>query len=161
MHKIVSNKKEVLEAIPVDDHAKEIKELNLAVDPLSIERALGVMCCVDNDSFRFRIDLRDRPFTRRGVLSTIGFIYDPNGYIGPLTPKEKQILQQMCRDKLNWDSPVPEYLRSQLEKWRKEIKGLEKLAIKRCVQPNDFGPVKAVEMRYFSDASVEGYGQCS
>ena len=161
LHKIVSNKKEVLEAIPVHVHAKEIKELNLAVDPLSIKRALGVMCCVENDSFRFRIDLRDRPFTRRGVLSTIGFIYDPNGYIGPLTPKEKRILQQMCRDKLDWDSPVPKYLRRQWEKWRQEIKGLEKLEIKRCVQPNDFGPVKAVEMRYFLYASVEGYGQCS
>ena len=42
-----------------------------------------------------------------------------------------------------------------------EIKELEKLEIKRCVKPDDFGQVKAVEMHYFSDASVEGYGQCS
>ena len=161
LHKIVSNKKEVLEAIPVEDHSKEIKELNLAVDPLPIERALGVMWCVENDSFRFRIELRDCPLTRRGVLSTIGSIYDPNGYIGPVTLKGKQILQQMCRDKLDWDSPIPEYLHPQWEKWRHEIKELEKLEIKRCVKPNGFGPVKAVEMHYFSDASVEGYGQCS
>ena len=40
LHKIVSNKKEVLEAFPAEDHAKGIKELNLAVDPLPIERAL-------------------------------------------------------------------------------------------------------------------------
>jgi len=62
---------------------------------------------------------------------------------------------------LDWDTPVPEYLRPQWEKWRQEIKELEKLEIKRCVKPNDFGPVKAVEMHYFSDASEEGYGQCS
>ena len=68
LHKIVSNKKEVLEAIPVEDHAKEIKELNLAVDPLPIERALGVMWCVENDSFQFHIELRDRPLTRRGLI---------------------------------------------------------------------------------------------
>ena len=161
LHKIVSNKKDVLEAIPVEDHAKEIKELNLAVDPLPIERALGVMRCVENDSFRFRIELRDRPLTQRSVLSTIGSIYDPNGYIGPVTLKGKQILQQMCRDKLDRDSPVPEYVRPQWEKWRQEIKELEKLEIKRCVKPDDFGPLKAVEMHYSSDASVEGYGQCS
>ena len=94
MHKIVSNKKGVLEAIPVEDHAKEIKELNLAVDPLPIERALGVMWCAENDSFRFRIELRDRPLTRRDVFSTIGSIYDSNGYIGPITLKGKQILEQ-------------------------------------------------------------------
>ena len=63
LHKIVSNKKEVLEAIPFEDHSKEIKELNLAVDALPIEQALGVMWCVENDSFRFRIELRDRPLT--------------------------------------------------------------------------------------------------
>ena len=161
LHKIVSNKKEVLEAIPVEDHSKGIKELNLAVDPLPIERALGVMWCVENDSFQFRIELRDRPLTRRGVLSTIGSIYDPNGYIAPVTLKGKQILQQMCRDKLDWDNPVPEYLHPQWEKWRKEIIELEKLEIQRCFKPNDFGPVKAAEMHYFSDASMEGYGQCS
>ena len=92
LHKMVSNKKEVLEAIPVEDHAKGIKELNLAVDPLPIERALGGLWCVENDSFRFRIELRDRPLTRRGVLSTIGSIYDPNGCISPVKLKGKQIL---------------------------------------------------------------------
>ena len=161
LHKIVSNKKEVLEAIPVEDHSKGIKELNLAVDPLPIERALGVMLCVENDSFQFRIELRDHPLTRRGVLSTIGSIYDPNGYIAPVTLKGKQILQQMCRGKLDWDNPIPEYLHPQWEKWRQEIIELEKLEIQRCFKPNDFGPVKAAEMHYFSDASMEGYGQCS
>ena len=160
LHKIVSNKKEVLEAFPVDDHSKEIKELNLAVDPLPIERALGVMWCAESDSFRFRIELHDRPLTRRGVLSTIGSIYDPNGYLAPVTLRGKQILQQMCKDKLDWDSPVPEYLHPQWEKWRREIVQLEKLEIQRCFKPDNFGPVKAVEVHYFSDASVEGYGQC-
>ena len=121
LHKIASNKKEVLEAFPVDDHSKEIKELNLAVDPLPVERALGVMWCAESDSFRFRIELHDRPLTRRGVLSTIGSIYDPNGYLAPVTLRGKQILQQMCKDKLDWDSPVPEYLHPQWEKWRREI----------------------------------------
>ena len=116
LHKIVSNKKEVLEAIPAEDHVKGIKELNLAVDPLPIESALGVMWCIESDSFRFRIELRDRPLTKRGVLSVVGSIYDPNGYLAPLTLKGKQILQQMCQDKLDWDSPVPDYLRPEWEK---------------------------------------------
>ena len=161
MHKIVSNKKEVLEAIPAEDHAKGIKELNLAVDPLPIERALGVMWCVESDSFRFRIEFHDRPLTKRGVLSVVGSIYDPNGYLAPLTLKGKQILQQMCKDKLDWDSPVPDYLRPEWEKWRQEIIELEKLEIQRCYKPENFGPVKALEVHYFSDASEEGYVQCT
>ena len=87
LHKIVSNKKEVLEAIPAEDHAKGIKERNLAIDPLPIERALGVMWCVESDSFRFRIELRHRPLTRRGVLSVVGSIYNPNGYLALSGPE--------------------------------------------------------------------------
>ena len=160
LHKIASNKKDVLEAFPVDDHSKEMKELNLAVDPLPVERALGVMWCAESGSFRFRIEVHDRPFSRRGVLSTIGSIYDPNGYLAPVTLKVKQILQQMCKDNLDWESPVPEYLHPQWEKWRREIVQLEKLEIQRCFKPDNFGPVKAVEVHYFSDASMERYGQC-
>ena len=161
MRKIVSNKKEVLEAIPAEDHAKGIKELNLAVDPLPIERALGVMWCVESDSFWFHIELRDRLLTRRGVLSVVGSIYDPNGYLAPVTLKGKQILQQMYKDKLDWDSPVPDNVRPEWEKWRQEIIELKKLEIQRCYKPENFGPVKAVEVHYFSDASEEGYGQCT
>ena len=57
------------------------------------------------------------PLTRRGVLSIVGPIYDPNGYLAPVTIKGKQILQQMCQDKLDCDSPVPDYLRPEWEKW--------------------------------------------
>ena len=67
----------------------------------------------------------------------------------------------MCKDKLDWDSPVPDHLRPEWEKWRQEIIELEKLEIQRCYKPENFGPVKAVEVHYFSDASEEGYGQCT
>ena len=87
------------------------------------------------------------------MLSVVGSIYDPNGYLAPVTIKGKQILQQMCKDKLNWDSPVPDYLRPVWEKWRHKKIELEKLEIQRCYKPENFGPVKAVEVHYFSDGS--------
>ena len=43
------------------------------------------------------------------------------GYMAPVTLRGKQILQQTCKDKLDWNSPVPEYLHRQWEKWRREI----------------------------------------
>ncbi|KAK3730393.1 hypothetical protein QZH41_015611, partial [Actinostola sp. cb2023] len=161
LHKLTCNSKEVLQAIPIEDRSKNIREIDLKVDPLPIERALGVVWCVEDDSFQFRIELRDRPFTRRGVLSTVSSIYDPNGYVAPVTLKGKQILQQMCRDKLDWDSPVPDSLRPSWEKWRTEITDLEKLKVPRCFKTDNFDTIKAVEVHHFSDASVEGYGQCS
>ena len=110
-----------------------------------------MMWCAESDSFRFRIELHDRSFSRRGVLSTIGSIYDPNGYLAPVTLKVKQILQQMCKDNL----PCSRISTPQWEKWRREIVQLEKLEIQRCFKPDNSGPVKAVEIHYFSDASME------
>ena len=78
-----------------------------------------------------------------------------------MTLKGKQILQQMCRDKLDWDSPVPENLRSEWEKWRHDVVSLEQLEIQRCFKPENFGEIQVCELHYFSDASLEGYGQCS
>lgn len=95
LHKVTSNSKEVLQAIPIEDRSKNTKELDLMSDPLPIERALGVVWCVKDDCFQFRIELKDQPFTRRGVLSTVCSIYDPQGYVAPVTLKGKQILQQM------------------------------------------------------------------
>ena len=51
------------------------------------------------------------PFNQKRRLSIVGPIYDPNGYLAPVTLKGKQILRQMCQDKLDRDSPVPDYLR--------------------------------------------------
>ncbi|KAL9966153.1 hypothetical protein ACROYT_G024179 [Oculina patagonica] len=161
LHKVMSNRREVLEAIPIEERAKGVRELDLKVDPLPLERALGVMWCVENDSFQFRIELDGRPFTRRGILSTVSSIYDPNGYVSPVTLKGKQILQQMCRDKLDWDSPIPASLRPKWEMWLKDVVNLEKLEIQRCFKPDKFGQIQECEMHHFSDASQEGYGQCS
>lgn len=161
LHKVVSNRREVLEAISPEDRAKEIKNLNLEVDSLPLERVLGVTWCVENDAFQFRIELNDRPPTRRGILSTVGSIFDPLGFLAPVVITAKQILQQMCKDKLDWDAPVSDDLRPRWEQWRREIIHLDKLRIRRCVKPKNFGELKAVEVHHFSDASTSGYGQCS
>lgn len=161
LHRIMSNRREVLESVPEDERAKGLKDLDLKVDPLPIERVLGVTWCVENDTFGFRIELKDRPLTRRGILSTVSSIYDPNGYVAPVTLIGKQILQQMCKDQLDWDSPLPNDLRPVWEKWRSDIHLLEKLHINRCFKPGNFGHVKAIELHHFSDASEYGYGQCS
>ncbi|XP_072179391.1 uncharacterized protein [Diadema setosum] len=138
----MSNRKEVLEQFATDDRAKGVADLDLTVDPLPLERALGVVWCVENDSLQFRLELRDRPFTRRGILSTVCSIYDPNGFASPVTLRGKQILQSLCRLKLDWDSPIPDDIRPQWEKWRMEISELENFQLPRCYKPPNFGSVK-------------------
>ena len=62
---------------------------------------------------------------------------------------------------MNWDEKIPDDLLSRWERWRNDVALLAKLSIPRCYVPVDFGEIKIVELRNFSDASENGYGECS
>ena len=102
LHKFVSNTKEVLKAIPPEDRASGLQDLDLKFDQLPIERTLGAMWCIDTDCFRFRIVIQDKPLTRRGVLCTVCSVYDPLGLAAPVILVGKQILQELCRGNIDW-----------------------------------------------------------
>ena len=161
LHKFISNSKEVIAKIAPEDRAKGVKDLDLHSCILPIERALGVQWCVESDTFQFRIVLQDKPLTRRGILSTVSSVYDPLGFLAPVILTGRQILQSLCRDRSDWDDPVPASLRSKWERWRNSLQHLEKLKIQRCYKPHTFGELTSVQLHHFSDASDHGYGQCS
>ncbi|XP_064632518.1 uncharacterized protein LOC135490878 [Lineus longissimus] len=121
LHKFLSNSKKVIASIPVEDQATGIKVLNLSHDVLPIERALGVHWCIESDTFMFRITLKDKPLTRRGVLSTVSSIYDPLGFVAPLVLVGKTILQEMCKNQPDWDDPLPDDLKGRWEQWRSSL----------------------------------------
>ena len=68
LHKFTSNSKEVVKCTPIESHAKDIKELDLNRDLLPLEHVLGVEWNIENDAFKFRITLKDKPLMRRGIL---------------------------------------------------------------------------------------------
>lgn len=160
LHKFISNSKEVIKAIPKEQRASGVKELDLSRDVLPIERALGEQWCVQSDALQFRVVLKDKPLTRRGILSSISSIYDPLGLAAPFLLKGKQILQDLCKTQAAWDEMVPDGIRGRREKWKEELHELAELKIRHCYKPDNFGDVKSVELHSFSDASVNGYGQC-
>ncbi|XP_071832390.1 uncharacterized protein [Apostichopus japonicus] len=156
--KWVSNSKRLLESIPEDDRAKELKGLDLENDELPKERALGVQWCVERDQLEFNITKVNEKATRRNILSVMSAVYDPIGYASPFLLQAKKILQSLCRLKVDWDSDIPDDQRNEWEKWLKELPILERLKIPRCLKPKEFGKVVNIQMHYFADASQEGYG---
>ena len=161
LHKFASNSVEVLEAVAAEDRAKEIKDLDLRHDTLPIQRSLGTYWCIESDTFQFRITLKDKPFTRRGILSTVSSVYDPLGIVCPVILTGKLLLRELVQQKADWDDPISEEIRPRWEKWRAELKELEKLEEHRCLKPPSFGEVKSTEIHSFADASQSAVGQVS
>ena len=108
LHKFISNQREVMEAIPVEQLVKEIKELGMTKDLLPIEQTLGVQWFVDLDGLHFRAELKDRLLARCRILSTISSVYDPLGLIAPFLLQGKRILRGIWKDSAYWDDPVPD-----------------------------------------------------
>ena len=158
--KFVSNSRKVLQSVPEEDRAKEIKGLDLGQDKLPVERALGVCWCIESDTLQFRIQLKDQPCTRRGILATISSVYDPLGFITPVMLVGKKILQDICSTR-DWDEPLDEMTRMRWKKWRDKLFLLENVRVKRSLKPPEFGKVKSAQLHTMSDASTIGYGQCS
>ncbi|KAG1940147.1 hypothetical protein F2P79_016875 [Pimephales promelas] len=161
LHKFISNSKEVMKSIPKDECAESVKEMDMGLGEPLMERALGVQWCVSSDDFQFRVTVKEHPNTRRGVLSTVASIYDPLGFVAPFILRGKQILQQLCRDKVTWDEPLPQELSAQWEIWLQDLRNLSNVRIRRCYIPDNFKDVKQYELHHFSDASVIGYGECT
>ena len=77
--KFISNKKMVIQSVPEYDGRNGIKNTDLDTS-LPLEKALGVYYDKENNIFRFKIVLKDKPMTRRGMLSIISSIFDPLWY---------------------------------------------------------------------------------
>ena len=154
--KWVSNAYDVIQSVPVSERASSVKELDL--ENLPVERALGILWDVQSDTFRFKIAVKDRPPTRRGILSVISSIYDPLGFVAPLILPAKAILRDLCRKGLDWDDRIPLEDLKRWQDWLQELPKLEQFAVERCLRPKNFGRIVSSQLHNFSDASGEGYG---
>nr|XP_055045825.1 uncharacterized protein LOC129431793 [Misgurnus anguillicaudatus] len=161
LHKFVSNNEAVLESIPVSERTTNVKTLDLAFDELPLERTLGMQWERESDCFKFKVQLKNQPASRRGILSTVASVYDPLGLIAPVLLSGKKILQEVCKRGSGWDDPLSDELRLRWERWKRDLNDLQKVDVPRTYAPTDFGNPVEAELHHFSDASTYGYGQCS
>ena len=104
LEKWISNSRTVLQT---KQKAKELKDLDLDRDNLPLERALGLLWCVESDSFKFKMEVKQQALTRRGMLSITSSVYDPLGILAPVTLPAKIMQQELCRRSCGWDDAMP------------------------------------------------------
>ena len=85
------NSPEVLASIPSQQRGRP--DLNLGFDELTLERALGLHWYPASDILQFKSVNANKPYTKRGSLSVVSYLYDPLGLLSPFVVLAKIIIQ--------------------------------------------------------------------
>ncbi|XP_062713663.1 uncharacterized protein LOC134290521 [Aedes albopictus] len=156
VHKFCSNQccEVVRSSIPTELQESQVKfedaDINNAI------KTLGLIWNQHEDYFRFNVaPLDEKVPTKRSVLSAVGLLFDPCGYLGPVITTAKMLMQDLWRLKLKWDDELPEEPRKMWIDFRRQLPLVNTLQKKRCVVRSD---TKQTELHGFADASLRAYG---
>jgi len=124
------------------------------VTVLTVKRNFYVDNCLksvkgvtENDEFEIKVELKQRPATRRGILSMTSQVFDPLGMVQPQILPAKKLMQRFCQLNLGWDDKIPTDLERQWTKWLHELPKLEAISIPRWFHP--FSELDTVELHCF------------
>ena len=135
--KFASSSKRGLQCILEEDRKMGVKNSDL-LGSLPEERALGILWNVENDTLGFKVNLKEKPLTRSGMLSVLRSIYDPLGFGAPFLLKGKQIIQKLCLLNLKWDEDIPDEISNEWLTWKENLPNLEMVYLRRCFKPLGF-----------------------
>lgn len=133
LHKIASNSESALKQFDQNDFAKDLRSMDLGSDVLQTQRTLGVVWDIESDKINFQVSKKLKPYNRRGVLSMINSLFDPLGFVSPVTLRGKVLLREIMQpsSSTNWDDPLPESFREQWENWVESLHYLKDIKIPR------------------------------
>ncbi|XP_028416310.1 uncharacterized protein LOC114540230 [Dendronephthya gigantea] len=154
--KFMSNDRDVLSSIAAEKRADP--NLDLSLDKLPIERALGTRWNLESDELGFKVSELKKPDTMRGVLSTICTIFDPLNLAAPVMLVAKKLMQDLWRKKYSWDQQLEGEILRRWQCWKESLHLLSKITIPRCYYTNPQHEESTLELHNFSDASEVGYG---
>ncbi len=154
LHKIVSNQVEVMNAFSPEDRAKEMKDLDLSTDELPVQCSLGVSWNTMSDRFTFHVPQSQKPFTHHEVLSVVNSLFDPLGYLAPVTIKGRFFLRELTGNSLEWDSPLSPDMYDGWRSWQESLQDLQALHIPCTYVSFSISQARFIELCIFSDASV-------
>ena len=84
-------------------------------------------------------------------------IFDPCGYLSPFTLRAKFLIQELWRQRVDWDDPIPRNLQQKWYNWLGEIEELRNFQLNRHHQELTSASHNR-EVHVFSDASEQGFG---
>ncbi len=117
------------------------------------QRSLGLSWDLENDCFVFQVADQKKPLTKRGVLSTVNSLYDPLGFLAPVTLGGRLLLRKVTDEVDGWDEPLPENLKTKWEAWVQSLSELTIVSIPRTYFRPEVSGQADRELHVFCDAS--------
>lgn len=138
------------------------RELDVALLEIGEQnKTLGIYWDARHDFIKYNVDLdfniQSSQWNKRSVLSIISQIYDPLGLLGPIVVTAKLIMQDLWKQKMDWDQELPLEIKEKWLVFYNNMSNLNTLKITRFVKIPNF---VSVELHGFSDASTKAYGCC-
>ncbi|XP_068994050.1 uncharacterized protein [Neodiprion pinetum] len=88
--------------------------------------------------------------TKREILAAVASIFDPCGWLAPVTLLAKMLMQDLWRAGLDWDQPLPASMSRRWDSFKENLGRISEVSIPRWLKTS---PGHAVELHAFSDAS--------
>ena len=127
-------------------------------------KALGVGWDNEKDVLQFEFgNLRDllgnSILTKRTVLGTVAKLYDPLGFLSPVTLLLKILFQQLCKARIGWDTPLSTDISQQVRDIIEDLVYMKALTMDRhYFNGLAMAQLKQIQMHGFADASERAYG---
>lgn len=153
LRKWVSNEPRLLSDLPPEDCLTGSVKLDNSENPS--HKVLGLKWDQKSDAFFFEIESSSRPCTKRAILSELARIFDPLGFLSPITIQAKCLIQQLWILGVTWDQTPPDEVVSAWNTYRSQLSQLSQIRIPRQLTSVN---VKSYELHGFSDSSERAYG---
>lgn len=154
LRKWISNSCELLRQIPEEEREGAPVEYDTGIE--NNVSTLGLLWYHESDNFAFKVNHCEpvQKLTKRKILSEIAKIYDPLGFLAPITILSKIMMQEIWKERTEWDELVSDGIKG---KWRKMEEQLEIIGKIRIGRWSNYEKGDRVELHGFSDASERAY----
>lgn len=153
LRKWASNRPELLTDLPSEHCLTDVVPLDY--DGASVLKVLGLKWNPFRDVFTFEVRPLTRKCTKRTILSELARIFDPLGFLSPLTFVAKCFIQKLWILAIDWDATPPKDIVEQWDRYSEQLHSLRSLEIPRCLSLDG---IHSCQIHGFSDSSEAGYG---
>ena len=114
---------------------------------------LGLKWDKENDTLAVDFPLAPTHPTKRGILGKVAKIYDPLGFVPPITLRGKLLYREACELKVAWDAKLPGALARRWSQWEN---GLPPNATLPRTLIKYQEPIQAIQLHAFGDVRGKG-----